>query len=197
MHVVRLQTTPCSTGWLLTTTMSSRRFPWSPLRVPRIFKAKETKSKVSNEHQLRFCKLLDNLLRPGAAWKWTSNRLGNDGVYFWGGPRYGNGFQGGGERIDSYPASSLTHIGIQISSENPREVVPSTAQYIMDIGKQTLKVLQSAAAFIPVPLIREAVGVALKIMEVCEEQCEVCKISPRKCCKIINNILLPGYIRCR
>ena len=67
----------------------------------------------------------------------------------------------------------------------------------MVTGKQTLKVLQSAAAFIPVPLIREAVGVALKIMEVCEEQCEVCKISPRKCCKIINNILLPGYIRCR
>ena len=28
---------------------------------------------------------------------------------------------------------------------------------------------------------------ALKIMEVCEEQCEVCKI--RKCCKMVNNIL--------
>ena len=46
----------------------------------------------------------------------------------------------------------------------------------MATGKQTLKVLQSAAAFIPVPLIREAVGVALKIIEVCEEQCEVCEI---------------------
>ena len=67
----------------------------------------------------------------------------------------------------------------------------------MATGKQALKVLQSAAAFIPVPLIREAVGVALKIIEVCEEQCKVCKIPPRKSCKIVNNILLPGYIRRR
>ena len=68
----------------------------------------------------------------------------------------------------------------------------------MATGKQALKVLQSAAAFIPVPLIREAIGVALKIMEVCEERCEVRKIPPRKCCKMVYNILLlPGYIRCR
>ena len=31
--------------------MSSRRFPWFPLLVPRMFKVKEKKSKVSNEHQ--------------------------------------------------------------------------------------------------------------------------------------------------
>ena len=55
--------------------------------------------------------------------------------------------------------------------------------------------LQSAASFIPVPLIGEAVGVALKIIEICEEGCEVCKILPRKGCKMINNILLPEYIR--
>ena len=55
----------------------------------------------------------------------------------------------------------------------------------MATGKQALRVLQSAAAFIPVPLIREAIGVALKIMEVCEEQCEVCKIPPRKYCKMV------------
>ena len=64
----------------------------------------------------------------------------------------------------------------------------------MATGKQALKVLQSAAAFIPVPLIREAVGVTLKIMEVCEERCEVCKIPPRKGYKIVNNhILLPEH----
>ena len=142
--------------------------------------------------------LSDPHLHPGTAWKWSSDHLGNDGEYFWGETRYsGDEFQGGGERINSYLALSLTHIWIQISSDNPREVVPSTAQYIMATGKQTLKVLQSAAAFIPVPLIREAVGVALKIIEVCEEQCEVCKISTRKCYKKVNNILLPGYIRCR
>ena len=68
----------------------------------------------------------------------------------------------------------------------------------MATGKQALKVLQSAAAFIPVPLIREAVGVALKIIEVCEEQCEVCtKISLRKVCEVIYNILLPEYVRRR
>ena len=63
----------------------------------------------------------------------------------------------------------------------------------MATGKQVLKVLQSAAAFIPVPLIREAVGVALKIMEVCEEQCEVCKIPLTKGCEMIYSILLPEY----
>ena len=90
---------------------------------------------------------------------------------------------------------SLTHIWIQESSDNAREVIPSTSKYILATGKQTLKVLQSAAAFIPVPLIREAVGVALKIMEVCEEQCEVCKIQLRKGCKTVYNIILPEYIR--
>ena len=67
----------------------------------------------------------------------------------------------------------------------------------MATGKHALKVLQSAAAFIPVPLVREAIGVALKIMEVCEERCEVCIIPFRKCCNLIYNILFPGYIRCR
>ena len=78
----------------------------------------------------------------------------------------------------------LTYIRIQTSSENPREVIPTTGQYIMASGKQALVVLQSAAAFIPVPLIREAIGVALKIMEICEDRCEVCtEIPRRKRCK--------------
>ena len=136
-------------------------------------------------------------LHPGTAWKSTSNRLGNEGAYFLWGPNCEDKFQGSGERIDSYPAVSLTHIWIQKPSENPREVVPTTAQYIMATGKQALVVLQSAASFIPIPLIREAVGVALKIIEVCEERCEVCNIPPRKGCKIFNIILLPEYIRRR
>ena len=37
--------------------------------------------------------------------------------------------------------------------------------------------LQSAASLIPVPLIKEAIGVALKIIDVCE----VCAIPPRQC----------------
>ena len=129
--------------------------------------------------------LSDANLRPGTAWKWNSDH---------GGPNYGDNFPGGGERIDSYSPISLTHIWIQESSDNPREVIPTTTQYINATGKQTLTLLQTAAPFIPVPLIKEAVDVAFKIIEVCE----VCKISPMKCCKIVNNILLlPEYIRRR
>ena len=45
--------------------------------------------------------------------------------------------------------------------------------------------LQSAASLIPVPLIKEAIGVTLKIVELCE----VCTTSPKKGFKIIYNIL--------
>ena len=96
-------------------------------------------------------------------------------MYFCRGPSYGNKFECGGERIDSYPPISLTHIWIQESSDNPREVIPTTTQYIKETGKQALTLLQTAAPFIPVPFIKEAVDVALKIIEVCE----VCKISLR------------------
>lgn len=40
--------------------------------------------------------------------------------------------------------------------------------YITASGKQVLTLLQSAAAVIPVPMLREAIGVAVKIIEVCE-----------------------------
>ena len=196
-HDARCKTAPC---WLLRTTMSPKRFSQFPLLVSRKTKVKETKSKVSNEHQFRLHKPLENRLRTGTVsdWKRSSDRLGNEGVYLCGGPSYasyGDKSQGGGERVVSYPVLSLTHIWIQESSNNPREVIPSTSKYFMATGKQSLKVLQSAAAFIPVPLIREAVGVALKIMEVCEDQCEVCtKIPPRKGCEMVNNIILPEYI---
>ena len=39
---------------------------------------------------------------------------------------------------------------IQKSSENTREVVPTTPKYIAANGKQALMLLQSAAAFMPV-----------------------------------------------
>jgi hypothetical protein len=75
-------------------------------------------------------------------------------------------------------------------SENPPEVIPTTINYITASGKQALTLLQSAAALIPVPLIQEAIGVALKIIQVCE----VRKIPPRKGCKMVHIILLSGYI---
>jgi hypothetical protein len=53
-------------------------------------------------------------------------------------------------------------------SENSRTVVPTTTDYITATGKEILTVLHSAAKAIPVPLLQEAIGVALKIIQVCE-----------------------------
>jgi hypothetical protein len=53
-------------------------------------------------------------------------------------------------------------------SEKPDEVVPTTTNYITATGKQALLLLQSAGALIPVPMIQDAIGVALKIIEICE-----------------------------
>jgi hypothetical protein len=63
----------------------------------------------------------------------------------------------------SIPANALMHM--QKSSEDFREIVPTAPKHIAANGKQALMLLQSAAAFIPV---QEAIGVALKIIEVCE-----------------------------
>jgi len=63
---------------------------------------------------------------------------------------------------------TLTSICIQKLSENTRAVVPTTTQYIKATGKQALTLLQTAASVIPVPLLRDAIGVAMKIIEVCE-----------------------------
>ena len=166
MHVARL----ALHSWLRTT-MSSRRFPWLPLLIPKKFKVKKSKTVVSNEHQIRLqtswhitasrnclrmnlrtsrqrtnvslwrtefwsripgrrwedwfilsCHLSDAHLHTGTGWKRTSDRLGNGGAYFcraWG-PRYGDEFQGGGERIDSYPTLSDTHLNPEIIWKVPR-----------------------------------------------------------------------------
>ena len=71
-------------------------------------------------------------------------------------------------------------------SEKPRDVIPTTTKYITATGKQALMLLQSAATLIPVPLIQEAIGVALKIIEVCE----VRKIPPRNGCEMVLNIYI-------
>jgi len=63
---------------------------------------------------------------------------------------------------------TLTSIFIQKLFENTRAVVPTTTQYIKATGKEALALLQTAASVIPVPLLRDAIGVAMKIIEVCE-----------------------------
>jgi hypothetical protein len=70
--------------------------------------------------------------------------------------------------VSSCPAIPLTNIGIQNVSEKSRTAVPTTTDYITAAGKEVLIVLQSAAKVISVPLLQDAIGVALKIIEVCE-----------------------------
>ena len=135
-------------------------------------------------------KTLDNQLRLGTARKWTSDRLGDKGEYLCEGWSHGDKYQGGGdsgERLDSYGFIFLTHIWIQ---DNVREVIPTTANYITATGKQALTLLQSAASLIPVPLIKEAIGVAIKIIELCE----VCTIPPKKGCKMVYYIIVRIYL---
>ena len=153
-HDGRCKIAPC---WLLTT-MSPGCFSWCSLLIPWKSKVTKTKSEVSNEYQIRQCKLLDNYLRqdllenepatvsttkecttvddrvternskaavgglililpalssnahlhPGiaSARNWTRDHHGNKGVTVypcgvWG-PRYGDKFQGGSERIKSH-----------------------------------------------------------------------------------------------
>ena len=62
-------------------------------------------------------------------------------------------------------------------------------KYITASGKQVLTLLQSAAAVIPVPMLREAIGVAVKIIEVCE----VREILPRESYDIVHDSLI-GHI---
>ena len=77
------------------------------------------------------------------------------------------------------------------SSENPREVIPTTTKYIAATGKKVLTLLQSAATFIPVPLIQETIGVALKIIEVCEVRKIGCEMGFHNIL-IIDRIYLPS-----
>jgi hypothetical protein len=70
--------------------------------------------------------------------------------------------------VGSRPAIPLTDIFPQKWSENSPTAVPTTTDYLKATGKEILIVLQSAAKVIPVPLLQEAIGVALKIIQVCE-----------------------------
>ena len=53
-------------------------------------------------------------------------------------------------------------------SETSQTAVPTTTDYIPATGREVLIVLASAADVIPVPLLQDAIGVALKIIQLCE-----------------------------
>lgn len=93
-------------------------------------------------------------------------------------------------RWSVYVLLTLTNIWNQKLSENSRSVVPTTTEYITATGKQALELLQSAAKVLPVPYLQSAIGVALKIIEVCE----VCRIPPRENCETTHDMLFSGCI---
>jgi len=49
-----------------------------------------------------------------------------------------------------------------------KRIIPDTEEYVAAGGKEVLKVLQSAAELVPVPLLKDALGVAITIIKVCE-----------------------------
>ena len=53
-------------------------------------------------------------------------------------------------------------------SESNRAGVPTTTQYIAATGKEVLKLLESAAGILLVPLLQDTIRIAIKIIEVCE-----------------------------
>ena len=55
-----------------------------------------------------------------------------------------------------------------ILSENSQSVVPTKTEYFTATVKEVLTLAQSAAAVIPVPFLKETIGVALKIIQLCE-----------------------------
>jgi len=59
-------------------------------------------------------------------------------------------------------------------------------EYTTATGKEILTLLQSAAGVMPVPLLQDAIGVAVKIVQACE----VCCINFLEGCKTIDEKLL-------
>ena len=57
---------------------------------------------------------------------------------------------------------------IQKLSETPQTAVPTTKDYAIAVVKEVLTLSQTAAGVTPVPFLREAIGVALKIIQLCE-----------------------------
>ena len=70
--------------------------------------------------------------------------------------------------VSSRPRISLTSIWIQLLAENSQHVVPTRTDYAMATVKEVLTLSQSAASVIPVPFLQEAIGLALKIIQLCE-----------------------------
>ena len=79
----------------------------------------------------------------------------------------------------------LSVVHIEQLFEYTQSVVPTNTKYTMASVKEVLTMSQSAASVIPVPFLKEAINVALKIIQLCE----VRRIPPFKACKTIDQII--------
>jgi len=70
--------------------------------------------------------------------------------------------------VGSRPALSLTSMWVEKLSGTSQGVVPTKTDYTMTTVKEVLTLSQSAAGVMPVPFLQEAIGVALKIIQICE-----------------------------
>ena len=70
--------------------------------------------------------------------------------------------------VISRPTISLTSIWFQQLAEISQSAVPTKIDYAMATVKEVLTMAQSAASVIPVPFLKEAIVVALKIIQLCE-----------------------------
>ena len=59
-------------------------------------------------------------------------------------------------------------IWIQNLPESSKNAVPTITEYAITTVKEVLTLAQSAASVTPVPYLAEAIGLALKIIQVCE-----------------------------
>ena len=70
--------------------------------------------------------------------------------------------------VGSCSAISLMFIWIQNLPESSQSVVPPKTEYTITTVKELLSLAQSVASVTPVPFLKDAIGVALKIIQVCE-----------------------------
>ena len=94
--------------------------------------------------------------------------------------------------VDSRLAISLTSMWIQNLFGNSQSVVPTKTDYTVATVKEVLTLSQSAAGVAPVPFLQEAIGVALKIIQVCE----VRRIPPVRVVKQLMKKFRSGGIGC-
>ena len=70
--------------------------------------------------------------------------------------------------VGSRSAISLTSIWIQKLSESSQTAVPTKTDYALATVKEVLTLAHSASSVIPVPFLKEAISVALRIIQLCE-----------------------------